>query len=106
LPDALADARREGREHHVAGGVAQRVVDGLEVVDVAEQDSQIRARGSRLFQRGFEPADHLGAVGKAGEGVEPGQPVEPMLGFDLVVDDSQCGPRGSAGLVPSAAPPT
>ena len=42
-PQALGQALADGAQQLVAGGVAERVVDGLEVVQVHEQDGRPHA---------------------------------------------------------------
>ncbi len=48
--DAFADPRCQCCQHVVADGMPPRVVDLLEVVDVAEQDPDVRSERSRLLQ--------------------------------------------------------
>ena len=63
---ALVEARGERAEQLVAGVVAERVVDQLEVVEVEEQDADRRARARRaLRERVVEPVGRT-ACGWAG----------------------------------------
>ena len=57
---------RDLGQHEVAGRVAVAVVDGLEVVDVADQDAAGLAVGDRAADRGHPVA----AVEQAGEVVD------------------------------------
>ena len=38
------------------------VVDVLEVVDVAEQDAEVRSKSWRVLQRGLKAANRLGTI--------------------------------------------
>lgn len=59
------------------------------MVDVAEQHADACSRRLRLPQRGLKSPDGLRPVRQPGEGVEPGQLLEPLLGLDLLIDDAQ-----------------
>ena len=71
-------------QHHVADGVAQRVVDGLELVQV---DKQYRQRMLVLVHAGdglAQPAVQRMAVGQSGQGVEMGVALDLLFVFLLV----------------------
>ena len=53
--------------------MAEAVVDGLEVVDVEEQQRHGPAAGPGVLQGLLEPAGEQGPVGQAGEGVAEGE---------------------------------
>ena len=61
-----AQALGDGHEQRVAGGVPERVVDALEVVEVEEHD---RRRVVVARERGLDPQREQRAVGEAGERV-------------------------------------
>ncbi len=81
---AGAQCRRQalGRGHQqlVAGAVAERVVDDLEVVDVTEQDREPAAGLAPALERGGQHAVEPRPVRQPGERVEP-------LGVALAVGD-------------------
>ena len=57
-PEAAAEPIRHGDEQLVAGGVPEAVVDGLEVVEVDEQDRELRwSLGSSATARGRPVAE-------------------------------------------------
>ena len=68
-PRARRAARRDRPQQRVAGGVAERVVDVLEVVDVDERDRSGRAGGAAARELVAEPAP----VGEPGELVVVGR---------------------------------
>ncbi len=79
-------------QHAVAGGVAEAVVDGLEVVEVDAQHR--RAGGRRLgdFQRLADALAVQGPVAEACERVVRGVVLEPAAaGLELLSDDRQPG---------------
>src|SRR5690606_36631403 len=77
----------------IADGVAERVVDALEVVEVKggkATEAVLVARGNRFADRLME----VGAVGEAGEAVEPRHEADLLFGLDarrdiLESDDAQ-----------------
>ncbi len=87
---------RDGLEEPVAGVVPERVVNGLELVEVDEKDGEGVARREGLLDLGAE----LGPVGEAREAVVERQVSEagrhPALGRH-VADDGEH-PLGIAGL--------
>ena len=66
-------------QQHVAGLVAEAVVDGLEAVEVDEQHGQRLAAALVAGQRLAQAVLHQAAVGQAGEGVVVGRLVELFL---------------------------
>ena len=72
-PDLLAQTLRELNQQFVAGGVAERVVDVLEMVDVEEGERNVAA-GRTGGDRGGDQVPQLRAVGQAGEDVVIGEP--------------------------------
>jgi hypothetical protein len=74
--EALADFGEE----RVAGGVAQPVVDGFEVVEVDEQYGGELVAAGEAAQGVFDAVEEQRAVGQAGEGVVEGLVGE--LGFE------------------------
>lgn len=87
--DAFADPCRQRCQHDVTDAVSPRVVDVLEVVDVAEQDADVCSSRARLLQRRLEARHGLGPVRQPGKGVETGQSFESLLRLDLVIGESQ-----------------
>jgi hypothetical protein len=76
-------AARDGLQQAVAGAVAERVVDELEVVDVDEQDRDVAdsARIARTtLQRVLDTLDERAAVGQAGQWIVCGAMSQRGLG--------------------------
>ncbi len=71
---------RSSLEQPVAGGVPERVVDLLEVVQVQEHDRDVRAVPPRRIERVIEPVPEQDPVGKAGQQVVVGQMLQARLG--------------------------
>jgi hypothetical protein len=71
--DGREDARRGLHQQAVAGGVAERVVDDLEAVQVQEEDAHPLARARRVRQHHGQPVQQETAVGKPGECVVVGK---------------------------------
>ena len=69
LRRARAQPRGDRHEQAVAGGVAEAVVDGLEVVEVDEQHRQRPAEAAACAQRVLDAVEEQGAVGEAGQRV-------------------------------------
>ncbi len=67
------------REDLIADLVAEAVVDGLEAVDVDDEDGQRFSDVSVLVQRLAQAILHQAAIGQAGEGVVVGHLVEQVL---------------------------
>jgi len=68
--------------------VAERIVDGLEIVQIDEQDRRqdVVAAG---FERFGDPGDNVGAVGQPGQLVVCGLVGEPFAGGALSGDVGQ-----------------
>ena len=91
LGDRLGDAAQDD----VARGVAVRVVDGLEVVDVDERDAQRPLVAGRALDLGEERGEERLAVGDAGQAVDGGAVVGVGEGCRDAVDrDARGAPRG------------
>ena len=71
---ALAEAARHLRQHAVARGVAEAVVDPLEVVDVDQADRHGHVLLLGLDQGLLEPLVEVAVVAEAGERVGEGEP--------------------------------
>ena len=67
--DAGVEALGDGQQDLVAGGVAEAVVDRLEVVEVEEDDRQAGLLAARAGDRLAHALDEQRAVGQAGDGV-------------------------------------
>ena len=88
-------------EQPVAGGVAERVVDLLEVVDVEEQHRDGRVRAPRAVERDAEAVEEQRAVGQAGQRVVQRLWASCDLGalaLDRVADRAAQQGRGELGL--------
>ena len=81
---AGAQAARHFHQQFVAGGVAERVVDDLEAVQVDQQQRALVAQAARVFERALGAPDQLAAVGQAGQRVEVGQVADLVLGHAAV----------------------
>ena len=92
--DGLGDAAQD----RVAGGVAIRVVDRLEVVDVDERDAQRSPVAGRALDLGEQVGEERLAVGDAGQAVD-GRPVVCVGegGGDRVDGDAEAGLEPAAG---------
>ena len=84
--DGALQARGGGLEQAVAGGVAERVVDVLEAVEVEEQHRDARVLPARAHDRARQALRQQRAVGQAGEGVVVGEVAQFLLGALLVGD--------------------
>ena len=71
--DRGADPLGDGAQQPVAGGMAQRVVDVLEAVEVEQQHRDHAALAAGAGQLLAEPVVQQGAVGQAGEQIVQGQ---------------------------------
>ena len=78
LAQARAEAVCHRSEELVAGGMAESVVDGLEIVDIEEQHGQ-RTGCAAPGKRGRRVVDEPAPVGKAGERVVVGLVGQPRL---------------------------
>ena len=95
---AAVSRGRQGEQHLVAGGVAERVVDRLEAVEVEHEDRDVDALALPAGQRVGEPVERERAVGQAGERVvQRGVARDLLLAVALDGDDDQRrdGGRGS-----------
>ena len=68
-PHRRPEPFRHAQQHAVADGVAERVVDHLEAVEVGEQHGDPSARPLRAGQGLVEPVEDEAAVGQPGQGV-------------------------------------
>jgi hypothetical protein len=78
-PVSPTASRSRGGQAAIAGRVPERVVDGLEVVEVDQDDGDARAAAQRVVQ----PALEARAVGEAGAGVD--ERALPQLGLELAL---------------------
>ena len=68
--DAAAQALGDGAQHLIAGGMAVGVVDGLEPVQVDEQQGEALAVADRLAQDRLQPVVEQQPVGQPGQGID------------------------------------
>ncbi len=85
LAHAGAQALGYVPEHRIAGGVAQRVVDALEPVQVEAHDSK-RQAAAELRNGGLQPFVEREAVRQTRERVMPGQIDDPLVAASLFGD--------------------
>ena len=78
LARAVAQALGRFDEQHVAGGVAEAVVDLLEAVEVEEQHGEAGPVAAGDEQAGVGVLEEHRAVGEAGEGVVGGQVMDAL----------------------------
>lgn len=90
----LAQALRELDQQLVAGGMAERIVDVLEMVEVEEGERDVAAGRTGGDRRG-DQMPQLRAVGQAGEDVVIGEPRD--LGAGLLALDRE-GAEVDAGI--------
>ena len=83
------DSGRHRRQHDVPSKMSVGVVKGLEMIDIAECDTQVGSRGALTAQRRIEAGDCLGAVHQPGQCVVPGQVLQSLFRLDFVVDNTQ-----------------
>ena len=74
------DQMRDFPEQFIAGGVAERVVDLLEAVEIEQQQRRGRFRAAPAGQHIVDFAAEQGAVGEAGEGVIVSELFQLLLG--------------------------
>ena len=86
LAQALAEQRRDPRDDLVAGGVAERVVDVLEVVEVEQQQRAVGAVAAHELGVLVELLGEARAVVQAGERVVRGEVVQVLLVVAAVRD--------------------
>ena len=77
----LLDARRHLLEHDVAAVMAQRIVDGLEIVQVDEHDRHQGTVAARQRQYRTQALGQVGAIGQAGEHVVVREVLDARLGM-------------------------
>ena len=87
-------AQRDLLQQLVAAGVAERVVDQLEVVEVDEQHRERRVAALRLHDHLREAVGEQRAVGQPGQRVELRQVGEPALAVDALQRGRQHARRG------------
>jgi len=75
-----AQARRDPAQQPVAGGMPERVVDELEVVEVDEQQRDGALALARAGDRRAQPGVELRAVREPGQRVVGGEPAQLGLG--------------------------
>ena len=92
LAEIVAEATRGVREDGIAAVVAMLVVDGLEAVEVEDDEGEVGASAARVFECVATDLFESSAVEQAGEGVGLG------LGFELMLklrhgepDDAESG---------------
>ena len=89
VPDGKLQQLSDGLEHFVAGLVAVRVVDLLEVIEVDEEDGQGALEFEGADELVVEKVVEAGAVGQAGEGIGGGFDLEGFVffldGLDLLL---------------------
>ena len=66
-PDDRRETYREHRKQLVADGVAERIVDDLEAIEVEAKDRYAAPLDRRFGERGPEAGHEVGAVGQPGE---------------------------------------
>ena len=71
-PDRARQALGDLDEEAVAGPVAERVVDDLEVVDVEEQDGDAGSATARAVERPVEVLAEQRPIGEPGQGIVEG----------------------------------
>ncbi len=79
LAQGRLHARGAGDQQGVAHAMAVLVVDGLEAVEVEEDDGQRPLLALALRQRLLQPVQQQDPVGQAGQGVEMGDVLERVL---------------------------
>ena len=86
------EARRDALQQLVAHLVAERVVDGLEAVQVDEHEREPGVAARRVDDRLLEAIVEQHAVGQPGEGIARGEVLGALLGL-LALRDVGRGPR-------------
>src|SRR5258708_1606059 len=80
----LAEAAADHLEDRIADSVAERVVKGLEAIDIDENDREAFGGDGTASDSRIEPLVHQQPVGEAGEGIVMRQ--EMKIGFGLSQD--------------------
>ena len=83
IADRLREAARQRLQDFVAGGVAERVIDVLEPVEIHEQERDGTIVASRERDRMIEPLEERGPVVQARQRIEPRKPAD--VGFDQLL---------------------
>gem|GEM_PF-4438951 len=83
--DALAVDRRtqpvaDLDEHRIARAVTERIVDGLEAIEIEDEEREFLLPRDRRGNAGGERRVESGAVGKAGQRVAIGEHFQPLIG--------------------------
>ncbi|MEY9794977.1 hypothetical protein ABH984_002992 [Bradyrhizobium ottawaense] len=99
-PDLLAQALGELDQEFVAGGMTERVIDVLEMIDVEESECDVAAGRAGIDRRG-DQVPQLRAVRQAGEDVVIGEPRD--LGACFLALDRE-GAEIDAGLDDTPVP--
>ena len=110
-----AQPLRDPAQEAVAGGMTEDVVDLLEPVEIDVEHREAFVRGRRPIEHGGEARIEGGPVGKVGERIIVGQPLDARLralllgdvlndgqhifGLAVVPQDRQAGGRGDAAIV-------
>ena len=81
IADFLDQPLRDALQHRVALGVAERVVDRLEAVEIEEHDRAGHIARLRRRQRLAEQLPDPAAIGQAGQHVHIGEVGQPLLGL-------------------------
>ena len=89
IADVVAQAAAGRLEHAVAGGMAHRIVDVLEAIEIEEQHGDLASAAARADHGMAEPLGKQGAVGQAGQGVVVGQVAQLLLGALALGDIGQ-----------------
>lgn len=76
-------------QHFVAGRMPERIVDRLEVIDVAQQDAQRQPGALRQLQLSVQRFRHEGAIEGAGETVSRRLVFEHLQGLAARLDTHQ-----------------
>lgn len=84
MPDAGAQSFGDRLQQLVADTVAQRVVDGLEAVEIQEQNADVTLSAMSAVNGLVEALDQQGPVGQPGQWIVSGQMVD-ALGGDLAL---------------------
>ncbi len=84
--DCLVEATGDLPEEHIAGSVAEAVIDGLEPVEVEEDDADVESRAGISAQRVLHPVAEEGPVGEVGEPVVERLMLQLRLGAHAFAD--------------------
>ncbi|HWG73712.1 MAG TPA: hypothetical protein VG184_06625 [Acidimicrobiales bacterium] len=101
-PDCVAQAPGDRGEHGVAGGMAERVVDLLEPVEVDVQDRAPRTGQPGFLERLAQAMQKTHPVGQSGQAVVGGLLVESLGGLDPLGDVAHVAHQAADGRVVEA----